>query len=123
MLCCRLNLALDIMGYETTMPDCLMCVIIKDMFGSKDIEIKQGYDDIPLTYNDKTKGRQHIVELFNGGVISSPIYLHIFSKEVAERYYDGHNLQRLTISENEKSIFEANKNAAEFAILTDRDKG
>ena len=120
-LCLRLSLAIEILQYKNVLPDCLMCVIIKDMFGNKRLEIKQGYNNIPFTYNDKTKGRQHIIELFNGGIIDSPISLPTFSAEMAKRYYNGDTLE-LTINEHTKSIVEANKKAAEFAILADKAK-
>lgn len=120
-LCLRLSLAIEILQYKNVLPDCLMCVIIKDMFGGKDIGIKQGYNDIPFTYNDTIKGRQHIIELFNGGIIGSPISLSAFSAEMAKRYYNGDTLE-LTINEHTKSIVDTNKKAAEFAILADRAK-
>lgn len=120
-LCLRLSLAIEILQYKNVLPDCLMCVIIKDMFGGKDIGIKQGYNNIPFTYNDKTKGRQHIIELFNGGVIGSPVSLSAFSAEAKNRYCKEGNLA-LIIKEHEKSIVDANKKAAEFAILADRAK-
>lgn len=118
-LCLRLSLAIEILQYKNVLPDCLMCVIIKDMFGNKRLEIKQGYKDIPFTYNDKIKGRQHIIELFNGGIIDSPVSLSAFSAEAKKRYCKDGNLA-LTINEHTKSIVEANKKAAEFAILADK---
>ena len=114
MLCFRLNLSIEILGNGTILPDCLMCVILKDMFGNK-IGIRQGYNEIPFTYYDIAKGRQHIIELFNGGVIGSPVSLRTFLPATTNRY-SGANLE-LTIMQHTQSDFEANKKAAEFAIL------
>ena len=114
MLCFRLNLAIEILGNEYVLVDCLMCVILKDMFGDK-IGIRQGYNEIPFTYYDIAKGRQHIIELLNGGAISSPVALRTFLSEATNRY-SGANLE-LTIMQHTQSDFEANKKAAEFAIL------
>lgn len=114
ILCFRLNLAIEILGNEYVLVDCLMCVILKDMFGDK-IGIRQGYNEIPFTYYDIAKGRQHIIELLNGGAISSPVALRTFLSEATNRY-SGANLE-LTIMQHTQSDFEANKKAAEFAIL------
>ena len=114
MLCFRLNLAIEILGDKTILPDCLMCVILKDMLGDK-IGIRQGYNEIPFTYYDIAKGRQHIMELFNGGVIGGPVSLSTFLPEATNRY-SGANLE-LTIMQHTQSDFEANKKAAEFAVL------
>lgn len=114
MLCFRLNLAIEILGNEYVLVDCLMCVILKDMFGDK-IGIKQGYNEIPFTYYDIAKGRQHIIELLNGGAISSPVALRTFLPKATNRY-SGANLE-LTIMQHTQSNFEANKKVAEFAIL------
>ncbi len=120
-LCLRLSLAIEILQYKNVLPDCLMCVIIKDVCGGKKLGIKQGYNDTAFTYNDKNKGRQHIIELFNGGIIDSPVSLSAFSAEAKNRYCKEGNLA-LIIKEHEKSIVEANKKAAEFAILADMAK-
>lgn len=115
MLCFRLSLALDIMSYETIMPDCLMCVILKDMFKNKKLDKKEDYGDIAFTYYDGSD-RKHILNLFCGGkgVVSSTTRLVFFN---GSKGFNRSDENRIETQENKGNYFDANKKAAEFAIL------
>lgn len=120
MLCFRLSLALDIMSYETIMPDCLMCVILKDMFKDKKPDKKDGYNKIAFTYYDGSD-RKHILNLFCGGkgVVSSTTRLVFFN---GSKGFNRSDENRIETQENKGNYFDINKKAAEFAILTDKTK-
>ena len=124
MLCLRLDIALGILANEIVMPDCLMCVILKDMFDGSKLTIKKGYDDIPFTYYDEnTQSREHIIKLFCGGsaYVSSPQPRSVstFLGHQNHRYNNNNITTTLNNQShsNGGSILQNNKRAAEFAIL------
>ena len=116
-LCFRINLAIEILKDEIAMPDCIICVILKDMFDSKMIGIKQGYNEIPFTYYDGS-ARQHILNLFCGGknIVTSTNSVIFFNDNEILR---GDNI-RIETKENKNETFKINKKAAEFAILANK---
>lgn len=117
MLCLRLKLALDIMQYKDIMPDCLMCVILKDIFKGKKLDKKNGYSEIEFTYYNG-KENKHILNLFYDGeenISHSSIRKTIFAHGISARVNDSDNNEITTYEDT--SSFDANKKAAEFAIL------
>ena len=124
MLFLRLDIALGILANEIVMPDCLMCVILKDMFDSSKLTIKKGYDDIPFTYYDEnTQSREHIIKLFCGGsaYVSHlhPINVSTFLGHNNHGYSNNNIITTLNNQShhNGGNILQHNKRVAEFAIL------
>ena len=124
MLCLRLDIALGILANEIVMPDCLMCVILKDMFDNSKLTIKKGYDDIPFTYYDEnTQSRKHIIKLFCCGsaYVSSlqPLSVSTFLGHQNHRYSNNNIITTLNNQShhNGGNISQHNKRVAEFAIL------
>lgn len=91
-LCFRLDLALKVIGNETIMPDCLMCIVLKDIINDNTIGTKREYNGLkPFTYTQDNK-RKHIIRLF----------------------YDKKDIKEIVSGDE---VFLINKKAAEFAIL------
>lgn len=91
-LCFRLDLALKVIGNETIMPDCLMCIVLKDILNDNTIGTKREYNGLkPFTYTQDNK-RKHIIRLF----------------------YDKKDIKEIVSGDE---VFLINKKAAEFAIL------
>ena len=126
ILCLRLHLALEKIGDGVIMPDCLISIILVDMFKNMIIEKRLKRKNTNLNAfefcyanknNEKDNKAEHILNYFidydNTKIDNSPI----IGSEFAYNQKSEHNREVVSIKIGNREIFLSNKKAAEFAIL------
>lgn len=122
ILCLRLNLALNTIGNEKIMPDCLISIILVDML--KNIITRKKLkgkitSPYPFEFYYYDKQDDKVAHILNYFIDSNNKKINIMPMQIQKFSQDdkANNQAEVTFQINNREHFKKNKQAAEFAIL------